>query len=204
MSERRPAKNLLSSLKNVSWDVAHRTYGSSHATWIGLLARWWVHLDPSSHTVLDGAPSFGKGRVGQADALFCATDCPVGVLEVEGSVPEDKLWTIERYFKSRRPELQTIRFGVLMVYSYSPKGSGAARAFPRAEDPAVTQAARKVSAKHPDRSLILVALDKQFGRHEGVRATSEYYSGTLRQVTGVRLSKGDEVERHVLYRGPGS
>lgn len=198
------AQDLLPSLANATWDLAYRTYGSSHATWIGLLGGWWIRLDPVSHSMLDGAPSFGKGRAGQGDALFCDSGIPVGILEVEGSEPEDKLWTIEQYFQSTRPELQSIWFGLLLLYSYSPKGSGPARTFPAAEDPALMNAARKVSTKLPDQSIVVLALDKQYGRHDGIRATSEYYSGTLCQVSGVHLQGGKERDRRVLFRGPGS
>jgi hypothetical protein len=193
------SRELLRSLRNVGWNIAHRTYGSSHATWIGLLADWWIRLRPLSHTVLDGAPSFGRGRVGQGDALFCESDRPVGVLEVEGSEPEKKLWTIEQYFKSRRPELQAIQFGILAVYSYTPQGVGSDRDFPLAESAAVMRAAQKMSTRCPDRSLVVLALDKRFSRYEGVRGTSEYYSGTLCHVTGVLLVAGKERARRTLF-----
>jgi len=197
-------QDLLPFLGKACWDVAYRTYGSSHATWIGLLVEWWIRLDPDSHSVLDGAPSFGKGRAGKADALFCDEKGAVGMLEVEGSEPEDKLWTVERYFTSRRPELQSIWFGVLLVYSYSPKGYGEARAFPPAEKPALVNSARKVSVKHPDRSILLLSLEKRFNRQSGVRALSEYYSGTLREVTGIHLRGGEQIDRQTLFRGSGS
>ena len=197
-------KELLQALEKASWDVAYRTYGSSHATWIGLLVEWWIRLQPASHSVLDGVPSFGKGRVGQGDAVFCDAGQPVGVLEVEGSAPADKIWTIEQYFKTRRPELQSIWFGMLLLYSYEPRGAGEARRFPVAEEPKVMRVARQMSAKFPDHAVVVLALDKAFGRHQGVRGTSVYYSGTLAQVTGVLLQGGQECERRVLFRMPSS
>jgi len=196
--------DLLPSLRKTSWDVAYRTYGGSHATWVGLLVEWWIGLKPASHTVLDGAPSFGRGRVGQGDALFCQDDHPVGVLEVEGSEPEKTIRTIEQYFKSTRPELKPIWFGLLMLYSYEPRGSGSGRRFPPAEDPAAMSVARQLSAKFSNHSVVILALDKEFGRHTGIRGTREYYAGTLSRVTGVRLQGGDERVRRVLFAAPNS
>jgi len=34
--------NMLECLRNVRWDTVANTYGSSHATLIGLLVAWWI------------------------------------------------------------------------------------------------------------------------------------------------------------------
>ena len=195
--------DLLPTLSDVAWSVANRTYGSSHATWIGLLVEWWIRLD-AAHSALDGAPSFGVGRVGQADALFCDAAGPAGVLEVEGSWPERKIAALEKYFRTRRPELRSLWFGVLVLYSYTAAGSGSRRSFPAAEEPRVVQAARRMSGRCPHRSLIVLALDRQFHRCDGVCGTSEYYAGTLRRVTGIHLRNGNEVGRKMLFETNGS
>lgn len=196
------SQQLLRSLGSVSWDVARRTYGSSHATWIGLMVQWWVRLDPASHTVMDGAPSFGNGRKGLGDALFCLAEKPVGVLEIEGSEPEDKIWTIGQYFKSRRQELHSIRFGMLALYSYEPRGVGEAREFPPALSATAVDSASRLTRQFPGHSVIVIGLDRKFGRHTGLRGTSDYYSGTLAKVTGLWLQDGKVRDRRVLFEEP--
>jgi len=191
---------LLESLGKARWGTASRTYGSSHSTWIGLFSDWWISLDPKSHSVLDGAPSHGKGRIGQGDQLFCDAEGPAGVSEVEGSDPLKKVRTIEQYFKTRREELGRIWFAVLFLYSYSPIGSGKNRQFPQAASPAVLRAVQGLSSRYRDRIVLVVALDKRFERiAEGVRSTSEYYSGVPDQVTGICLKSGLESGRRALF-----
>ena len=70
-------------------------YGGSHSTLIGLLAAWWIVLSPTEHSVLDGAPSHGSGNAGWCDLMLCATDVAVGVVEVEGTKPLEKLRTLD-------------------------------------------------------------------------------------------------------------
>lgn len=195
-------ENVYFALGTVDWKVARQTFGSSHATWIGLLVKWWVDLNPESHWVLDGAPSFATGRAGQGDAILCDSNGPAGVLEVEGSVPIVKIRTIEQYFKKRRPELRSIWFGILLVYSYTPFGTGANRNYPPADDPSVLDAAREASARNPGCTIIVLFLDKTFARHNGVRGISEYYSGTLTKVSGVLFTGGKEIQRSVLFHYP--
>ena len=119
-----PAERVFESLAAARWEVALRTYGSSHATLIGILVNWWISLDLESHTVLDGAPSHGKGNVGQGDALFYYGQKPIGVLEAEGTNPVAKVTSVVKYFETGRPELQSVWFGVLLLYSYKARGSG--------------------------------------------------------------------------------
>ena len=88
---------LLQKLEKVEWGITARTYGSSHATLIGLLAHWWIKQEPGTHTVLDGGPSYGGAQPGEesargvCDLLLCDKGKPVGVVEVEGSRPK-KTW----------------------------------------------------------------------------------------------------------------
>ncbi len=41
--------NMLECLRNVRWDTVANTYGSSHATLIGLLVDWWISSDSDTH-----------------------------------------------------------------------------------------------------------------------------------------------------------
>ncbi|MES2784722.1 MAG: hypothetical protein V4684_04605, partial [Pseudomonadota bacterium] len=60
------SKSLFDSLATVRWNVAKRTFGSSHPTLIGLMSQWWIE-QAAEHTVLDGAPSFGLANAGWCD-----------------------------------------------------------------------------------------------------------------------------------------
>jgi hypothetical protein len=195
-----PAERIFESLAAARWEVPRRTYGSSHATLIGILVDWWISLDLESHTVFDGAPSHGKGNVGQGDALFCRGQKPIGVLEAEGTTPVVKLTSIVKYFETSRPELQSVSFGVLLLYSYEARGSGASRQYRPAADSAILELARKATEEHPTQAIIVITIDKQFMRFiEGVRSLSEYYSGTTSKVTGILFRAGVEVRRQTYF-----
>lgn len=195
-----PAEKIFESLAAARWEVAHRTYGSSHATLIGILVDWWISLDLESHTAFDGAASHGKGNLGQGDALFCRGQKPMGVLEAEGTNPVAKVASIVKYFETGRTELQSVWFGVLLLYSYEARGSGARRQHRPAEDSAILELARKATEEHPTGAIIVITVDKQFMRFtEGVRSQSGYYSGTTSKVTGILFRTGKEDRRQTLF-----
>jgi hypothetical protein len=200
-----PIRTIFESLSSVHWRTARRTFGSSHATWIGLLADWWVRLSPTNHTVLDGAPSHTtregvKGSAGQADLAFCRNQEPWGVLEAEGTRPCEKVATIRKYFETSRPELRSIRFGILLLYSYGAKGRGDKRKYVPAEDLDAVEAAKRATLKHSNRPIIYVAVDKARDPFlPGVRSTSEYYSGMVSKVTGIVFEGGAETDRRVFF-----
>jgi hypothetical protein len=193
--------SLYQSLHFANWGVAARTFGSSHATLIGLLVEWWLRQDPT-HTALDGAPSHGTENAGWCDVMFLHGGMPAGVLEVEGTKPFEKLRTIERYFASRREELGSIQFGLLMLYSYSPRGRGSERTYPPAETPAIYSEALRLSSAHRQKPLILIALDKVIDEHGcSIRSTSPYYAGRTHTVTAAFLRGGVEEQRDTLFFG---
>jgi hypothetical protein len=97
------------------------------------MTQWWILLLPVRHTVLDGAPSHGKGRAGQGDVVFCQNDVPLGVLQAEGIQGLAKVDSIVKYFDTQRPELQSIQFSVLILYSYAAVGRGKQRQYRPAE-----------------------------------------------------------------------
>jgi hypothetical protein len=196
-------ERIFESLAAARWEVAHRTYGSSHATLIGILVDWWISLDLESHTVFDGAPSHGNGNVGQGDALFCRGQKALGVLEAEGTNPVAKVTSIVKYFETGRPELQSVWFGVLLLYSYEARGSGTRRQYRPAEDSSILELARKATEEHPTRTIIAITVDKQFIRFtEGVRSLSGYYSGTTSKVTGILFRRGTEDRRQMHFDKP--
>ncbi len=188
-------EQIFESLASVRWDVAHRTYGSSHSTLIGLMVEWWINRS-QSHTVFDGAPSFGSA--GQADALLCTDGSPVGVLEVEGTQALAKVQTISRYFSSGRPELASIRFGILLAYSYEPKGRGLAKAYPPAEVAEVTDAMKAVTKQHAPRSFVFLGLDKRLDQFDGLRSGA-YTAGTTEKVAGMLFQDGVETKRATFF-----
>lgn len=197
-----PIQTIFESLSAVRWQVAYRIYGNSHASLIGLLVDWWISLSPDCHTALDGAPSHGKGNAGQADAVFCRHEEAVGVLEAEGTVPLEKVKSIVKYFETARPKLKSIRFGVLVLYPTAPKGRGKSRQY-RKPDESVFDEVKKATLARHGRAIIAIELEKIFERSQrGVRAISEYYSGTLSKVTGVLFTQGKEDGRLVLFESP--
>jgi hypothetical protein len=123
--------------------------------------------------------------------MFCRQDHAVGVLEVEGSNPLAKVESIVKYFDTQRPELQSIWFAVLLLYSYAPFGRGEKREYRPAEDKDVFDAVQQATFTHPGRAIVTIALDKRFSRFaSGVRSTSPYYSGTTRNVVATLFASG--------------
>jgi hypothetical protein len=114
-------QQLLDSLKDVPWWVAARTYGSFHATLIGLMVQWWLTLDGGNHTVVESGPSVGGGDRRACDAVFCLGDDAAGLLEVEGGKIPETLDKIECFFSSPEPDLKTLEFVVFVVYAYIPR-----------------------------------------------------------------------------------
>ena len=115
---------LLQSLSQVPWKVAAKTYGNDHSTLIGLMVQWWINLDVEAHTALEGGPAFGyrkrgQGGGGQCDALLCRGKDPIGVLEIEGTRPEYTVNKIGNFFAAEYAELDTLQFGVVLVYALS-------------------------------------------------------------------------------------
>lgn len=126
-------REILHDLKTAQWDTALRTYGNNHSTLIGLLVDWWVSEDPERRWALEGGPTNGYSEQdvrGQCDALFCLDRDPVGVLEVEGSRHRQAAKKIGTFFDGRYKEIQPIRFGILLLYTYEALGRGERRAPP--------------------------------------------------------------------------
>ncbi len=191
---------LFSSLCDANWNVAARTFGSSHATLIGVLGEWWIRQSPSSHTVLDGAPSHGNGNAGWCDLMLCRDEMPVGIVEVEGTKPLQKLETLNSYFVSDRKEMSDISFGMLLVYSYAPKGSGCNRNYPKAVTPDVHSATIDLTSKNTEKPLILIAVDKHIDNNRStIRAVSQYYSGTTNRVTASLFLNGKVIDSKILF-----
>lgn len=191
---------LFESLRAANWPLAARTYGSSHATLIGVLADWWFRLDPTLHSVLDGAPSHGEGNAGWCDLMLCANALPLGVVEVEGTKPLDKLKTISAYFSSSRPGLSSLNFGLLLVYAYYTRGRGEAKQYPTAETPEILATALEVSASHPSKILLLLSLDKTVDPSPGtLRASSPYHLGRFARIRAAHLVGGKVVGRETLF-----
>lgn len=191
---------LLASLARADWPVAARTFGSSHATLIGLIGRWWIALDPQN-TVFDGAPSYDKR--GQCDLLLCSGGLPTGVVEVEGTKPLTKLATIQSYFTSGRQELRGLRFGMLICYSYFVKGRGVARQYEAAENDQVIETAVKAS-RETTADILLVFAQKtvQIGL-PAVHRISDYYAGPITRVNGVLARNGGLESRTDLWSAVG-
>jgi hypothetical protein len=126
--------------------------------------------------------------------MFCEKDDPAGVLEVEGGNPLDKIGTIERYFDSEK--FRTLRFAILLVYSYEPRGRGREWRYPATETAPIVDAMRELTVRHSARSAILVTLDKAYHHFtEGLRSATTYYSGTTSAIHGILFAGGREMGR---------
>src|SRR2546426_891029 len=117
-----PFSSLLDDLAAVRWDVASRTFGSDHATLVGLLVEWWVSGAPKIRWALESGPSFGyveggAGR-GQCDALLCERDLALGLVEVEGYRRVYTAEKIGKFFGSSDRDLSALAFAILLVYAY--------------------------------------------------------------------------------------
>lgn len=202
--------NILTSLAQARWQTASRTYGNSHATLIGLLVDWWVSGTPEHRWVLEGGPSFGyrpqaqKGN-GQCDAVLGEGAVNKGIIEVEGT---RHTWTIEKigkFFAAEYPEFSSLTFAIFLAYAYGPAGKGKARTIPPLPLDEYVAQAKDVTAHHPGKSVVVLALDKAWEPQVkgSPRARSEYYWGRPSRLTGAYVVGGSEMERRVLMEWTG-
>jgi hypothetical protein len=197
--------DVLDNLRNARWDTVAKTYGSSHATLIGLLVEWWISSNPDNHWALEGGLSFGRRPRGVGggicDALLCEGREAVAVVEVEGTRGVSTAQKIGKFFNAEYEELETLRFAILLLYAYSPKGRGPNRYMPPATDTETIEEVKKVSASYPDKLIIVVAVDKIYeGPQAGVRQHNKYYMSRLSQVNGSLYEGGEESMSLVLYK----
>ncbi len=180
------------------WHVAARTIGNDHSTLIGLLIDWWTSMDPEHHWALEGGPGNGLpegGGRGQRDALFCRGLAPIGVLEVEGY--RYAIEKIGSFFEAHYPELKPLEFRLLLLYNYEPKGRGEQRHLPPAATKETLRKVSDVSAEHPAKSILVIALNKRYARQsEGIRARSEYYFAEPVKIDGRLYVSGECIGRH--------
>jgi hypothetical protein len=192
-------RDIFVSLRKARWDVAHRAYGSSHKTFIGLLVQWWIDLSLDSHSVIDEPPSFEK-NLGRADLIFCRREEPFALVEVEGTAPLAKLQTMQKYFTSAKPELKSLSLGILLCYAYEHFGRAPNKQYRKAEQPAVLDAIRQLTAALPQKALIMIALEKEYTHFAaGIRSVSSYTFGTTSAVTGVLFAQGQEIDRMTYF-----
>ncbi len=181
-------KEILYGLNAARWDTALRTYGNNHSTLIGLLVDWWIAGNPERRWALEGGPTNGyedPGIRGQCDALFCCDNSPLGILEVEGTRYQLTARKLGTFFDGRHKDIQPIRFGILLLYTYNVVGIGTQRAFPSAIVPEAFEEVRHIIVCHPTKPVIIISLDKTFQRiREGIRAQNEYYQGEPSRIQG--------------------
>ena len=164
---------------------------------------WWISLSPDSHFALEGGPGNdvrGQGARGQCDALFCADGQPAGVLEVEGTRYAYTVRKLRTFLSSPCGDLQTIRFGILLLYAYEPVGQGANRHCKEAATQEVIQQVESVSRACADKSAIVISLDKQYVRQDkGIRSRNEYYFGEPSRVEGILFRGGQRADSRVFF-----
>ncbi len=196
---------LLDSLSCAPWVVASKTYGNSHATLIGLLVNWWITAQPESRWVLEGGPSFStlpKGIGGGiCDGLFGENDNVVGVLEVEGNRNKYTAEKIGKFFAAELDHYAALKFGILLLYSYSAEGKGKDRVLPPARNADAFEELANVSTQYPDKDIVAITLDKVYERqNKGIRSRNEYYFGTPSTIKGYLFKEGQEKEEKLLYQ----
>lgn len=195
---------LYESLGRLPWERTGRIWGNSHAFLIGFLVTWWLELDSAHHRAIEGGPSFappGSGfkGTGTCDALLCVDQGPIGVLEVEGQRPAYTARKIGKFFESAWRPLQTLEFGVLLVYPYEPKGGS----FPATPDQETIDAVREVTSEFPGKGIIFLTLQKQFEHHRGgAREKNRYAWGRPSSVSGILYVDGNRVEEAELWCRP--
>jgi len=196
--------SLLKRLKNAHWAVAARTYGNDHSALIGLLVYWWISMSPNNHWALEGGPTNGykqKGVRGQCDALLCDRAGPIGVLEVEGTRHESTVRKIGKFFNAKIKDYESLKFGILLLYTYQAIGCGENRRFPEAAVPEALNEVIGVTEKHQDKSFIVITLDKEYQHLTvGIRARNEYYMGKPNSIEGRLYIKGKEREKISFYK----
>jgi hypothetical protein len=177
---------ILDSLAKAHWHVARRTYGNSHATYIGMLVDWWVSQDVVRHSALDGSPQFGRSEGKAApDALLCSDGIAVGVIEVEGNCQEDKAGKFAAYFADQTvPNLQ---FGLLLLYESNLRREESRG---RAASLAALNEVASVSAKHPSKDIVVVELSKYRMERPAWESSKGYYDGAVGDVKACLYRNG--------------
>lgn len=180
--------SIFASLGNAKWITAGRTYGNCHKTLIGIMVDWWIGCD-ATHYVLDGCPSCSCGDQSghkYGDALYCDSNGPVGILEVEGNSQIEAAQKLERFFGSLAEDLtEKIQFAVLLFYSTKPKNM----AKPIGVE--VEAAVRQVSSNHPGKDLIVICLEKTRELVlPGIRMRSDYFAGAVSSIHGSNYRGG--------------
>jgi hypothetical protein len=205
---RQSGEGFLNSLKNVRWNVAANTYGNNHATLIGLLVEWWVSSEPETHRAVEAGPSHGRFAKGvgggMCDALFCEKDDAIGVIEVEGTRHKETVKKIGKFLASSLDDMKTLRFAVAVLYPTGPRGRGAERAMPSCWNAKISSMGTKVSRDHPDKPIVVVAIDKVKVCEQdvkGIRRRNVVYQSKLTRVRGFVYEAGKQVVSNVLWDG---
>lgn len=196
-------KNLLKNLAAAKWNIAFKTYGSNHSTLIGLLVDWWIAGNPQHRYVLEPGFSFGYHQKniggGICDAVLVEKEIARGIVEVEGSRYLETLKKINKFFQSKHWEYKTLKFGILLVYQTTPRGRGEARKLVSFPLDKFIKLGRRITAKSPDKQLIILLLEKKYVRiKSGLRARSEYYMGNSIKVAGTLICNGQETSKIIF------
>jgi len=189
--------NLLKSLKKVRWDIAFKTFGSSHHTLIGLLVEWWIaHGYGRNRYVLDEGCTFkshkkGKGSKRCDAVLVEGNDNARGIVEVEGSGHNKTIKKMRKFFQSTR--FKNLEFGIFLAY---PTNSSARDGFYfECDSKKMIEQGKKITKKIKKTKLVMLFLEKEYESFdkEHLRFISSYYRGTPKKVLGTILCNGLEI-----------
>ncbi len=159
-------------LRDIDWNGVSRTYGNNHSTLIGFVVSWWLNKGQENE-VLDGGLSIPTtamgGRRGHCDAILLKDGLPRGVVEVEGT---RYLPTVSKMIDFLN-HFQSIQFGVFLAYRTKPASSV------HDEFDFWLNEQRPIPT---GKVIYYIGIEKEWGRHNGVRGTSPYYQGTPSRV----------------------
>ena len=152
-------------------------------------------MDSDDNTALESGPTHArKGeRRGHCDAVFCEGHSAVGILEVEGGDPVKAARKIGHFF-SAGDHFEPLWFAVLLLYKIGPTGRRGKRKFefPFVLDSPVSAEVRRVSREHPEKSIIVIGLHKEFlWKQPGIRGKNQYYSSSVIEVSSFPFRGGE-------------
>lgn len=182
---------MLDELEQVNWRVLLRTYGSFHQTLIGLIASWWNMLSDANWAIdVPPACAMPQGRK-HADLILGTRREAVVVVEAEGTHYAERLKAIADHLDSDDPCFQPLSHGLVLAYPTSARGRGAARDIKPVPTDQLIEQCKIITRERPRKSLVLIDVKKRYEAvGEGIRARSEYYSGTVSAVRAYEFSGG--------------
>ncbi|MFH0978969.1 MAG: hypothetical protein V1837_06755 [Candidatus Woesearchaeota archaeon] len=182
------------SFRNVRWDTLTSTYGSFHATLIGLIVEWWVHLD-KENSAFDEGPAATMNPNGKnskrVDLLLCRNKVPYAVVEIEGSDWENKLSTFEQFFGQQKDKysFESIQVGIFILYPASMQQGRPRKGLKVFDQIFMSLFQEKVAGLLKNKRLFVITVDESLYNYSKIRSPwdklrqkNDYYSYDMSRV----------------------